>query len=1186
MTTVTPTTVMIDGNTAAGQVAYATNEVIAIYPITPSSPMGELSDHLASSEQPNIYGSVPRVQEMQSEGGAAGAIHGALTTGSLSTTFTASQGLLLMIPNMYKIAGELTPTVFHVTARAIAAQALSIFGDHSDVMAVRQTGWAMLAAGSVQEVADLAAISQASTLASRLPVVHFFDGFRTSHEIASVTPPSRETLRALIDGDLVLAHRRRGLHPDHPVLRGSAQNPDVYFQGREAGNPFYDTGPDLIQATMDRYAELTGRSYHLFDYIGDPDAEAVVVMMGSGAETMHETVEALNHAGAAYGLVKVRCFRPFNGQALLEAIPATCQRIAVLDRTKEPGSAGEPLFQDVQSAWYQALSNGDIDASSLPIIIGGRYGLGSKEFTPGMARAVFAHLMGERPTSNFVVGIDDDVGRRSLSFTPFDTELPGTNRALFFGLGADGTVGANKNTIKIIGEATGLHCQGYFVYDSKKSGSMTVSHLRFSPAPIRSAYLIDQAEFLACHSFPLLFQFDMLSQLAEGGTVLLNCPYAADRVWEELPEPVQHHLISKRARCYVIDAYGLARELGLGGRINIIMQTAYFHLASVIAPEQAQSMIEAAVTKTYAAKGERVVAMNITASRRALDSLAEVTLPSTVSARGGMKTLELSQCSDFVQSVTAELIMGRGDQLAVSKMPVDGTFPTGTAAIEKRAVAHSVPIWDPDLCIQCNQCAFVCPHASIRAKVFDTDELNGAPEGFISTEAKGKGLSGQRFTIQNSPLDCTGCGACVHICPGKPRGKDVDPDDQRRALTMTPLAEVRERESAAWDHFLQIPDPTRPQLDPFTLKGSQLRQPLFEFSGACGGCGETPYIKLMSQLYGDRAVIANATGCSSIYSGNLPTTPYTTRADGRGPAWSNSLFEDNAEFGLGMRMSLDQQTTTALHLLHEIAEPVFPNLVAEITQSQLDSHAAIEDQRDRIDVLKRKLAHLDDRRADSLHSVLDHLVPKQVWILGGDGWAYDIGYGGLDHVLASGANVNVLVMDTGVYSNTGGQASKATPRGAVAKFAANGREAARKDLGMLAMASGNVYVAQVAYGANMNQTVKAFREAAEYQGPSLIIAYSQCVAHGINMGLGTDIQRQAVQSGFWPLYRFNPDSPNGSALRLDSKAPNGSLGDFFAAQNRFRSLTRAQPERAAKLLTEAQSDIDRTWARLAAAAGT
>ena len=1177
-----PTTrrkVTIDGNTAAAHVAHATNEVIVIYPITPSSPMGETADDKTAAGQTNLWGTVPSVTEMQSEAGAAGAVHGALTTGALTTTFTASQGLLLMIPNMFKIAGELTPCVFHVAARALAAQGLSIFGDHQDVMAARSTGWAMLCSNNVQEAMDFALIAQAATLESRVPFVHFFDGFRTSHEIQKVEELTREDMAEMLPEEAMLAHRERGLTPERPAIRGTAQNPDVYFQGRETVNPYLAAVPGIVQRAFDRFARLTGRTYRLFEYHGAPDAERVIVLMGSGAETVEEVVDHLVAAGEKVGVLKVRLFRPFDATAFVDALPASAHRVAVLDRTKEPGASGEPLYLDVQTAVMEAAMTNRISRIDLPHVVGGRYGLGSKEFNPGMVKAVFDNLAAEHPRNHFTVGIHDDTSGTSLPWDDhFSTEGEGVHRALFYGLGSDGTVGANKNSIKIIGKGTDHHAQGYFVYDSKKSGSMTISHLRFSPRPIKSTYLIDRADFVACHTFAFLERFEILDHLRAGGTFLLNSPYPASEVWSHLPAHVRSELLAREARFYVIDAGALAKSLGLGGRINVIMQAAFFAISGVLPEAKAMELIEGAVRSTYGGKGAQVVEMNIRAARLAKERLERVPLPAALDGDGaGLRAPVPADAPEFVRSVIGPMIAMRGDALPVSAIPADGTWPVGTTQYEKRNIAAEIPIWEPDLCVQCNQCAFVCPHATIRVKLYHQSELEHAPAGFKSMGVRGKGNEEMRYTVQVAPEDCTGCGACVHICPAFAKGPD-GAKTNRRAINMAPQAPVREVEVAAWDHFLAIPDTDPKLFNRFTTKGSQFARPLMEFSGACAGCGETPYLKLLTQLFGDRTVIANATGCSSIYGGNLPTTPYTTRADGRGPAWSNSLFEDAAEFGMGMRLTSDKLRAHACELLDSFPANGGADLVREL--SALARGGASDDEavaalRAKAGDLRAQLASAGTPEARRLASVLDFLTPRSVWVVGGDGWAYDIGFGGLDHVLASGLDINVLVLDTGVYSNTGGQSSKATPRAAVAKFAASGKNMPKKDLGAIAISYGNIYVAQIAYGASMPQTVKAFQEAEAYKGPSLIIAYSHCIAHGIDMMRGTDTQKEAVESGFWPLFRFHPGrrAEGKNPFELDSKPPTVDVESFLYHQNRFRMLLHSDPDRAELLLGAAREDV-------------
>ena len=1169
-----------DGNAAAAHVAYATNEVIAIYPITPSSPMGEIADEKAADGQANIYGTVPNVVEMQAEGGAAGAVHGALTTGALTTTFTASQGLLLMIPNMFKIAGELTSAVFHIAARSVAAQALSIFADHSDVMAARATGWGQLFGNNPQEVMDLALIAQAVALEARVPFLNIFDGFRTSHEIQMVEELNYDDMAAMIDEQWVIDHRTRGLSPDRPAIRGTAQNPDVFFAARETVNPYYSKTPGIVKSAMDRFAKITGRQYNLFDYEGAPDAEHVIVIMGSGGDTVHEVVDHLNTNGEKVGVIKVRLYRPFHGEALIETLPGSVQKIAVLDRTKEPGSAGEPLYLDVQNAVSEAVAEGRLDRNKAPIVIGGRYGLGSREFNPGMAKAVFDNLKAKKSKNHFTVGIHDDLADTSLEWDDSFSSLPeGTHQAMFYGLGGDGTVSANKNSIKIIGKETDYFAQGHFVYDSKKSGSLTISHLRFSPHRIRSTYEIDKAEFLACHAFQFLERYEIMPHLNEGGTFLLNSPYSKDEVWEQLPREVQAALIEKEAKFYIIDAYSLAKSLGLGARINVIMQAAFFKVSGVLPEDQAMEKMEIAVEDTYGDKGQSVVDMNIKAANLAVERIHEVEVPKKATSDIHMVPPVPKSAPEFVQNVTGEMIARRGGEIPVSLLPNDGTYPVGTTKFEKRNVATEIPVWDPEVCIQCNQCAFVCPHATIRPKVYDPAYTNGdSPEGWQFIEAKGRGFDDLVYTLQVAPEDCTGCGACVHVCPAYAKDEQGN-KTERKAINMAPQPPIREQEAEKWDYFLSIPDPDPELFNRYTTKGSQFLLPLFEFSGACAGCGETPYIKLLTQLFGDRLIIANATGCSSIYGGNLPTTPYASNNEGRGPAWSNSLFEDNAEFGLGMRLTVDKLTKYAYDMLEEGKWNGQAKLVESIASAEFDSPEAFDEQRERVEQLKDQLKKGKSKEAKRLLSVADYLTPKSVWIVGGDGWAYDIGYGGLDHVLASGRNVNVLVLDTGVYSNTGGQASKATPRGAVAKFAAAGKGMPKKDLGAIAMSYGNIYVAQVAYGANMTQLVKAMQEAEAYEGPSLVIAYSHCIAHGINMTTATDLHEDAEQSGFWPLFRFNPDlaEQGKNPLQMDSKAPSEDISEFAYKQNRFRSLRASDPDRAEKLIESLREDVISRW---------
>ena len=1167
--------VTIDGNEAAAYVAYKTNEVIAIYPITPSSPMGESSDAWAATGKKNLWGMTPLVREMQSEGGAAGAVHGTLQTGSLTTTFTSSQGLLLMIPNMFKIAGEQTSTVFHIAARSVATHALSIFGDHSDVMATRTTGWAMLFANSVQEVMDFALITQAATLQARVPFLHVFDGFRTSHEVMKIEELSDEVIREMIDEQMVRAHRARALTPDHPVMRGTAQNPDVFFQARERANSFYLDTPAVVEEKMNRFAQLTGRQYRLFDYDGAPDAERVIVMMGSGCEATQEAVAALCAAGEKVGLLKVRLYRPFAVDRFVAALPPTVKTIAVLDRTKEPGGIGEPLYLDAVTALSEGLASGAAPFKTLPRVIGGRYGLSSKEFTPAMVKGVFDELAKPEMKNHFSLGINDDVTMTSLSYDPdFNTEPADQVRALFWGLGADGTVSANKNSIKIIGEETPNYAQGYFVYDSKKSGAMTVSHLRFGPQPIKSTYLIQHANFIAVHQFNFLERYPVLESAIEGATLLLNSPYEAGEVWDRLPRSVQQTIIDKHIKVFAINADAVAKETQMGNRINTIMQTCFFAISGVLPRDEAITRIKESIRKTYGKRGEPVVRQNFAAVDAALEHLHEIPTTAEPTSATELPLAVSAQAPDFVQHVTAEIIAGRGDALPVSAFPVDGTFPVGTSKWEKRNIAQEVPVWETDLCIECGKCMLVCPHATIRAKVVTAAALDGAPAGFKHMPAKWRELPDQRYTIQVAVEDCTGCQLCVEVCPAKDKS-----NVSRKALNMQPQLPLRDSERVNWDYFLTLPEINRTDLGFTSVKNVQLLQPLFEFSGACSGCGETPYIKLLTQLFGDRAIIANATGCSSIYGGNLPTTPYTTNNEGRGPAWSNSLFEDNAEFGLGMRLALDHQKAYARDLVTRLREGIGAELADELPATDQSSDAGIEKQRLLVSQLKEKLAGEDSIEARDLLGVADALVNKSVWIVGGDGWAYDIGYGGLDHVLASGLNVNILVLDTEVYSNTGGQASKATPLAAVAKFAAGGKSTAKKDLGMMAIRYGDVYVAQVAMGANDTHTIKAFIEAEAHNGPSLIIAYSQCIAHGIDMAKGMHQQKLAVESGHWPLYRYNPQlaAANKNPFQLDSADPKIPLQDYIYTEGRYRMLRQSDPEAAKLLLDRAQQAVTRHW---------
>ena len=1167
--------VTIDGNEAVANVAYMLSEVVAIYPITPSTPMGESADAFAAAGRPNLWGTIPTVYEMQSEGGAAGALHGAMQTGALTTTFTASQGLLLMIPNMYKIAGELTPTVFHIAARSLAAQGLSIFGDHSDVMATRATGWALLSSGSVQEAQDLALIAHAASLETRVPFLHFFDGYRTSHEVNKISPLDNATVRAMINDDLVYAHRARSLNPDRPVLRGTAQNPDVYFQARESVNPFYTVCPGIVQKTMDAFHQLTGRRYNLFDYTGAPDAERVVVIMGSGGEAVEETAKFLVAQGEKVGVIRVRLYRPFTADVFLAALPKTTRAIAVLDRTKEPGSSGEPLFLDVVSAIYNVTNS----FPQTPTIIGGRYGLSSKEFTPGMIKAVYDELAQPSPRQGFTIGINDDVSGLSLTYDPnFSVEPASTVCCVFWGLGADGTVGANKNSIKIIGEETPNDAQGYFVYDSKKSGSYTISHLRFGPQPIRAPYLISdgQAHFVACHQFSFLERVDVLRYARPGGVFLLNSPWGPDEIWTKLPVEVRAGIRAKGLHLWVIDANSVANATGMRGRINTVMQTCFFAISGILPRDEAIAQIKYSIKKTYGRRGEAVIQQNFMAVDQTLANLHEVAIPENEPASNGLHIHApvSADAPPFVRDVLGQMIALHGDDLPVSQLPFDGTYPTGTTRYEKRNIATEIPVWEQDICIQCNKCAYVCPHAVIRPKVYPAEALAGAPATFKSVDARYKELPGQKYTLQVAPEDCTGCALCVEVCPVKDKRQSG-----RKAINMTPQEPLRLPESVNWDFFLGLPEVDRTKLQFNSIKNSQLLRPLFEFSGACSGCGETPYIKLVSQLYGDRAVIANATGCSSIYGGNLPTTPYTVNSEGRGPAWSNSLFEDNAEFGLGMRLTVDKQTEYVRELLPQVAGVVGADLVDALLQADQNTDAGLAAQRERVGLLRTQLeaalstgVHPLASQLKDLRSLADVLVKRSVWIFGGDGWAYDIGYGGLDHVLASGRNVNILVLDTEVYSNTGGQASKSTPLGAVAKFAAKGKGTAKKDLGMIAMAYGNVYVARSAMGYDDVQTLRAIQEAEAYDGVSLVIAYSHCIAHGIDMRRGLDQQKLAVQSGMWSLYRYNPAlaGTGKNPLTIDSKPPSISPAAYIAGEGRFQMLVSSDPQRAEALMAEAK----------------
>jgi pyruvate-ferredoxin/flavodoxin oxidoreductase len=1166
-------TTTIDGNEAAASVAHRVSEVIAIYPITPSSTMGELADEWSAASRKNLWGIVPRVVEMQSEGGAAGAVHGALQAGALCTTFTASQGLLLMIPNMYKIAGELTPFCMHVAARTLATHALSIFGDHSDVMACRQTGFALLASGSVQEAQDFAAIAHAATLRSRVPFLHFFDGFRTSHEVAKIEELSDEDLSAMLDEEAISEHRRRALTPDRPVLRGTAQNPDVFFQAREACNSFYFSCPEIVRETMERFAGRTGRSYGLFDYVGHPEAERVIVMMGSGAEVAHETVDWMVARGERVGLVKVRLYRPFDVASFAAALPQSVRAIAVLDRTKEPGAVGEPLYQDVVAALSEARQAGAV--SSEPRVIGGRYGLSSKEFNPAMLKAVFDELSRPEPKGHFTVGIVDDVTGLSLPVAAdFDIEPDDMVRAVFFGLGSDGTVGANKNTIKIIGETTPHAAQGYFVYDSKKSGAVTISHLRFGPGPIRSSYLVGKASFVACHQFEFVNRYDMLEHAGEGADFLLNSPYGPAEVWDRLPFEMQEQIVEKGIKLHVIDAYRLAREIGLKGRINTIMQTCFFAITGVLPAEDAIAKIKETIEETYGKKGGEVLQRNFEAVDRALAALDAVPVPAAATAERPRPPVVAPEAPDFVQRVTAVMISNNGDLLPVSAFPVDGTWPVGTSRWEKRNIAAEIPVWDSSICIQCNKCALVCPHAAIRVKVFEPALLSGAPETFKSSDFRASDYAGFKYTVQVAPEDCTGCSLCVMFCPAKDKA-----NPKHKSINMEPQEPLRQAERENYAFFLDLPEPDRTRPRVLDVKSTQFFQPLFEYSGACAGCGETPYLKLLTQLFGDRILVANATGCSSIYGGNLPTTPWTANREGRGPAWSNSLFEDNAEFGLGMRLGLDSQRDTARELVSRLAPSLPKAFARELLEADQSNEKGIAAQRARVEELKTILGGRTDPEAVQLALSADYLVRKGVWIVGGDGWAYDIGYGGLDHVLASGRDVNVLVLDTEVYSNTGGQQSKATPIGAAAKFAAAGKEIPKKDLGLLAMGYGNVYVASIAFGARDAQTVKAFLEAEAYPGPSLLIAYSHCIAHGYDMAFGAEQQKLAVDSGVWPLYRFDPRriAAGQPPLQLDYAAPKIPVKQFMRNENRFRMVERMGADRARELAAAAQRQAERRF---------
>ncbi len=1164
--------VIMDGNEAAASVAYRLSEVVAIYPITPSSPMAEWADQWRSEGKRNIWGALPIVEELQSEGGAAGALHGALQAGAFATTFTASQGLLLMIPNMFKIAGELTPATMHVTARTLATHALSIFGDHSDVMACRPTGWAMLCSNSVQECADLALIAQTATLESRIPFIHFFDGFRTSHEVGKIFPISDETIRAMVHDEHIIKFRQNALSPDRPIIRGTAQNPDVFFQAREACSPYHAAVPGIVQDVMNRFAVQTGRAYRLFDYYGAADAERVIILMGSGAEAAEEAVDAMNREGEKVGILKVRLYRPFDASAFLKALPATVKSIAILDRCKEPGGAGEPLYQDIVTVLAE---NQATLPFAKPMVIGGRYGLSSKEFTPAMVKGIYDELAKAKPKNHFTIGINDDVSFTSLEYDPdFSTEEPRTVRALFYGLGSDGTVGANKNSIKIIGTETPNYAQGYFVYDSKKSGSMTTSHLRFGPTPIRSSYLISKASFVACHNFSFLEKIDVLEPAILGAVFLLNSPYSAAEVWEHLPKTAQEEILRKQIEFYVIDGYKVAREAGMGTRINTIMQTCFFAISGVLPREDAIAQIKKAIKKTYGKRGESVVQKNFAAVDHALAHLEKVDVPTGAFSEFDIEGVISSKAPKFVHDVLGMIASGHGDMLPVSAIPAGGAFPTGTAQWEKRNIAQFIPAWDKDLCIQCGKCVMVCPHAVIRAKVYSGDLASDAPANFQWAKPKWKGMEQERYTLQVAPEDCTGCAVCVEVCPVKSKS-----DAGHKAINMVEQAPLRKQERENWEFFLGLPEVDRSKLSHGQVKDLQLLQPLFEFSGACSGCGETPYVKLLTQLFGDRLYVANATGCSSIYGGNLPTTPYCSNAQGRGPTWANSLFEDNAEFGFGMRVALDQQKEFAELLVMRVSGTIGDELARALISAPQKTEPEMNAQRERVKILREKLADVDTSDAKNLMAIADTLVRKSVWILGGDGWAFDIGFGGLDHVLGSGKNVNVLVLDTEVYSNTGGQMSKATPRGAVAKFAAGGKKTSRKDLAMEAVSYGSVYVAQVALGGNDSHVVKAFQEAEAHDGPSIIIAYSSCIAHGYDLVHGLEQQKLAVQSGYWPLMRYNPElrESGKNPFQLDSKAPSIRLKEYAYREARYTMLARGNPEVAAQLLTEAQDDVERQW---------
>ncbi len=1176
--------VTVDGCTACAHVVHATNEIITIYPITPSSAIAEICDAKTAAGQVNIWGSVPKVSEMQSEAGVAGAVHGSLTTGALATTISASQGLLLIIPNMYKIAGELTPTVFHITARSLACQGLSIFGDHSDVMVARATGFAMLCSKNVQEAMDFALISQTATLESRIPFMHFFDGFRTSHEVQKIEEVSFDDMRAMIDDDLVFAHRKRGLTPDNPFIRGTSQNPDVYFQGRETVNKYYAATPAIVQKAMDRFAKITGRQYKLFEYIGAPNAERVIVVMGSAGETIVNTIQKLNAKGEKLGVIQVRLYRPFDVDAFADSLPVSVKAIAVLDRTKEPGAIGEPLYLDVRTAIGEVLEKGTTKFKDYPKTVGGRYGLGSKDFTPAMVKAVFDNLSQSKPKNHFTIGINDDVTGTSLNYDEsFTIEGKDAYRALFYGLGADGTVGANKNTIKIIGSETENYAQGYFVYDSKKSGSTTVSHLRFGKDKILNPYLVSKANFIACHNTSFLEKFDMLSSAEEGATFLLTTSKRKDEAWDSLPVEVQEHLINKKMRFYIIDATSLAEEIGMGSRINTIMQTAFFVISGIIPKEDAIAAIKTELKKTYIKKGEDVVNMNYASVDTALKNIVEVPVPGKVTSKIRMRKPVPDDAPDFVKNVTAKMIANKGDYLPVSAIPADGTWPTGTTQYEKRNIGVHIPEWEPDACIQCGQCSFVCPHATIRIKAYDPASLKDAPSDFKSVDAMGKEMKGLKFTVQVAPEDCTGCGSCVFNCPGQKKDAQGNKIPNVKAINMKLQEPLRQKEALNYSFFLELPETDPTKFNVNSVKGSQFVKPLIEYHSACAGCGETPYIKLLTQLLGDRLLIANATGCSSIYGGNLPTTPYTKRADGRGPAWSNSLFEDTAEFGLGMRQTVDKFHSQAVELLDKIVKaPAYTGakeLFESLKNAEQSNKEGIDKQRARVEELKKMLAKDASSDAKSLLSIADYLVKKSVWSIGGDGWGYDIGYGGVDHVLSTGENIKLLIMDTEVYSNTGGQMSKATPLGAIAQFAAGGKRTPKKNIALMMATYGKIYVAQVAFGANLAQTVRAFTEAEAYNGPALIVAYSVCIAHGFDMSTGIEQQKNAVACGHWPLYRYNPqlEAEGKNPLIIDSKDPSVPFAEYAYKENRYRSLKASNPEVAAALMKQAEAEIQRRW---------